>query len=242
MAVVEYEGTNVEKDLLLQFCSHKEKFLLSSDWVNGISHFGQRFEGGASEFRNVLCKYSIEVGFKFVYVKNDKVRITAECSRWKSQDCKWCVHASLEKSSGFFCIRSFYNEHTCGAAVHTSKSSRISSEIVANLMVNHIREKPLTRSIDVVHHFHSNYGLTITYHHEWWGVERVRNKLYGDTSLSFDHLRWYINVAKETNPGSLFVLDYDESTKCIKHLFVSFNALICGFNYVHLLLFLDGTL
>ena len=128
------------------------------------------------------------MGLEFVYVKNDKVRITAECSHRKSQDCKWCVHASLEKSGGFFCIRSFYNEYTCGAAVRTSKSSRISSEIVTDLMVDHIREKPLTRPIDVVHHFNANYGLTIIYHHAWWGVERARNKLY-DTSLSFYHLR-----------------------------------------------------
>eukprot|EP00268_Persea_americana_P018504 TRINITY_DN19243_c0_g2_i1.p1 TRINITY_DN19243_c0_g2~~TRINITY_DN19243_c0_g2_i1.p1 ORF type:complete len:222 (+),score=40.46 TRINITY_DN19243_c0_g2_i1:1903-2568(+) len=138
MVVVEYEAIDVMIDLLPQFCSHKEKFLFSSDLVNGISHVGQRFEGGASEFRNVLCKYSIEVGFEFVYVKNDKARITAECSHRKFQNCKWRVHASLEKSSGFFCIRSFFNENTCGATVCTSKSSRITSEIVADLMVDHI--------------------------------------------------------------------------------------------------------
>ena len=40
MAVVEYKGTKVETNLLLQFCSHEKKFLLSSDWVNGISHVG----------------------------------------------------------------------------------------------------------------------------------------------------------------------------------------------------------
>ena len=107
-------------------------------------------------------------------------------------------------------------------------------------MMDHIQEKPLTRPIDVVHHFNANYELTITYHHAWCGVERARNKLNGDISLSFDHLRWYINVAMETNPGSPFVLDYDESTMCFKRLFVSFNASIRGFNSVRPLLFLNG--
>ena len=117
----------------------------------------------------------------------------------------------------------------------------MNSETVADLMVDHIREKPLTRPIDVVHHFKANYGLTIAYHHAWWGVERARNKLYGDSSLSYDHLRWYIKVAEEVNPGSLFVLNYDQSTMCFKRLFVSFHASIAGFNHVRPLLFLDGT-
>ena len=99
----------------------------------------------------------------------------------------------------------------------------------------------MTRPIDVWHHFKANYGLNITYHHAWWGVERARNKLYGDLSLSFDHLLWYIKVAEEVNLGSLFVLDYDQSTMCFKHLFVSFYASIAGFNHVCPLLFLDET-
>ena len=37
---MEYEAKDVETDLIPQFCSHKEKFLLFSDWVNGISHVG----------------------------------------------------------------------------------------------------------------------------------------------------------------------------------------------------------
>ena len=44
----------------------------------------------------------MEVGFEFVYVKNDKLRVTAECSRSRSMGCKWCVHASIEKSTGHF--------------------------------------------------------------------------------------------------------------------------------------------
>ena len=113
----------------------------------------------------------------------------------------------------------------------------MSTERVAGLMMDHIRKKPPTRLIDVVHHFKANYGLTITYHHTWWRVERARK----DTSLSFDHLHWYIKVALETYLGGHSVLDYDQSTMCFKWLFVSFNASICGFNHVRPSLFLDGT-
>ena len=167
--------------------------------------------------------------------------MTVGCSRSHSKGCKWRVHASIEKSTYYFCIRTLENEHTCGAAVRTSDNNHMSSEIVAELMIGHIHEKPLSRPTDVIHHFKINYRLTITYHHAWWGVERARNRLYGDKLLSFDHLRWYITVALETNPGSLFVLDYDQSTMCFKRQFLSFYISICGFIHVRPLLFLDWT-
>ena len=105
----------METDLLPQFCTHKEKILLSSGWASGIRDVGQRFEGGVTEFRSVLCRYSIEVGFGFVYVKNEKVRVIAECFCSNSMGCRWRVHASIEKSTSHFCIRTLDNEHACGA-------------------------------------------------------------------------------------------------------------------------------
>ena len=112
---------------------------------------------------------------------------------------------------------------------------------ITDLMIDHNREKSRTRPIDVVHHFKANYRLTTTYHHAWWGVERARNKLYGDASLSFDHLCWYVKVAEEINLGSLFVLDYVLQVSLCVVLFVSFYASIAGFNHVRPLFFLDGT-
>ncbi|XP_028066342.1 uncharacterized protein LOC114269247 [Camellia sinensis] len=66
-----------EQDLLEKFCPHIDKVFLSAPWANGIQHIGQSFEGGASEFRNVLRKYAVECGFGFKFLKNDSVRITA---------------------------------------------------------------------------------------------------------------------------------------------------------------------
>ena len=41
--------------------------LLASGWRNNIRSVGQKFEGGVVEFRIVLCKYAIEVGFEFTF-------------------------------------------------------------------------------------------------------------------------------------------------------------------------------
>ncbi|KAL7236366.1 hypothetical protein ACSBR1_019616 [Camellia fascicularis] len=64
-------------DLLPNYCPHDENTFLSASWANGLTHVGQSFEGGAPEFRTVLCKYAVECGFEFKYLKNDSVQITS---------------------------------------------------------------------------------------------------------------------------------------------------------------------
>ncbi|KAL7196674.1 hypothetical protein ACSBR1_036649 [Camellia fascicularis] len=81
---------------------------------------------------------------------NEKCRVTAVCSMRESKAYLWRVHASLESANNFFYIRTLHDEHTCGAAVRTSKNSRMNSNLVASLIVNEVRGNPQTRPIDVV--------------------------------------------------------------------------------------------
>ncbi|KAL7221484.1 hypothetical protein ACSBR1_023441 [Camellia fascicularis] len=57
-------GIDDEVDLLQSFCPHKEKVFLFAPWANGFTYIRQHFDGGASEFRNVLWKYVVECGFQ----------------------------------------------------------------------------------------------------------------------------------------------------------------------------------
>ena len=47
------------------FCCHKQRVLMGSQWVHEIHGVGQKFEGGAEEYRKALCKYAVEMGFNF---------------------------------------------------------------------------------------------------------------------------------------------------------------------------------
>ena len=230
-----------EDDLLPRFCSHNEKVLLTDGWSNGIVEVGQKFEGGVADFRNALCKYAIEVGFQFHYVKNEKTRVKAECAMKYSAACEWFVVATLQRVNGWFYIKKLNNEHTCGVAARTTKNKRLTSNLVGGLIVDNVRQKPDTRPIDVKSMFHTDYGLTISYDQAWMGVEKARGMLFGDHSLSYQQLRWYIQAANESNPGSHFVLEGDSDTQRFSRLFMSFKACIHGFNYCRPILFIDGT-
>ncbi|XP_028081574.1 uncharacterized protein LOC114282984 [Camellia sinensis] len=198
--------TNIdeEADLLPNFCQHAGNVLLSADWAGGITHIGQCFEGGPTEFRKVLSKYAIECGFPFRFRKNDLVRITAECMFSDSRGCLWSIHARVLNANGFFYLKKWCRDHTCGVAVRTDRNPRMGSEFVADVITERVHDNPLTRPTDVKYDFKKAYGLQISYRVAWLGVEKARGELYSDHSMSFDQLRWYSDAIMEYNPESLF--------------------------------------
>ncbi|KAK9284680.1 hypothetical protein L1049_023856 [Liquidambar formosana] len=228
-------------DTLSKYCHHEPKILLTASWAQAIREVGQLFEGGVNEFRRVLKMYSMEVGFEYDLVKNTKEQIIAACKRRESNNCMWHVYATLQKINGYFYIRTLNNIHACGGAIRTTKNSRMSSELVASLISGKIRDKLLTRPTDVVYDFKVNYGLDITYHYAWWGVERAKNEIFDYQSLSFDLLRWYKEETEKTNLRSIIEIDYDSNIGRFKRVFVSFYACIYGFWYCRPIVFLDGT-
>ncbi|XP_028085237.1 uncharacterized protein LOC114286284 [Camellia sinensis] len=128
---------------------------------------------------------------------NDKVRVTAQCLFRETKGCMWNVHGKVENANGFFYIRKLNNVHTCGAEVRTMNHSRMSSDLVADLIVEGVRDNPLTRPVHVVQDFKLGYGL---------------------------RLRWYVDVAKSCNPGSYIEFECDDDTKQFKRLFERFRG------------------
>ncbi|KAL7203090.1 hypothetical protein ACSBR2_016410 [Camellia fascicularis] len=228
-------------DLLPAYCPNKSKTFLSGQWAYSITHVGQCFDGGATEFREVLCNYAVERGFQFKYIKNDSVRITVVCKFAASTDCSWSVHARMLPLSGVLCVKRFDSVHTCGAVVRTSRNPRTGSDLVSTIVADRVRDKPLTRPTNVVFDLKNEYGLDISYQVAWLGVEKARGEVYGDHATSFDQLRWYSDSVMQKNPNSYINLEFDQKTGSFIRYFISFRACIDGFNHCRPLLFLDGT-
>ncbi|KAG5547704.1 hypothetical protein RHGRI_013410 [Rhododendron griersonianum] len=193
---------------------------------------------GLVEFRDKLAKFAIFYGFEFSFAKNETDRVTAF---YKDADCKWRVHARLDKVSRYFYIRSFDDIHSCGASVLTTKHSRASSSMIGRLMSADIRTTPQKRPIDVVSSLKGLYGVDVPYKRAWKGVEKGRSEAFGDYDASFDELRWYREAVKNFDPESVFEIEVDTETNRFKRLFVAFSACIYGFKHLRPLLFVDGT-
>ncbi|XP_028055569.1 uncharacterized protein LOC114259743 [Camellia sinensis] len=215
---------------------------MSAPWANGITHVGQSFEGGATEFRNVLRKYAVECGFRFKYVKNDSVRIIAVCTMRESKGHMWSIHARGLHADEFFYIRKWNTECSCGVAIRTPKNLRAGSDLGSDVISELVHDKPLTRPSDVVYDLKKVYGLEISYRVAWLDVKKAKGEMFGAHSISFNQLRWYSNFVMENNPGSYINIDYNDQNHRFERYFISFKACIDGFNHCRPLLFLDGYL
>ncbi|XP_024178103.2 uncharacterized protein LOC112184036 [Rosa chinensis] len=229
-----------EPDYLGDFRPEDPKVYMSKQWREYIKCGDQKFRGGAVEFRQKLCMYAIEVGFVFVYVRNDKWRVIAECFNKLSEGCKWYINASLCPANNFFYIRQLNNVHTCSGVLRQQKHKLLSSTIVKTLINDEFRGNPSLKAHDIMDRLKNNYGLDITYRVAWKGKEKAMKELHGSDEDSYSMLTWYRDAVMESNPGSCFILECDESTGRFQRLFLCFGGVIEGFKSCIPLLFVDG--
>ncbi|XP_040371766.1 uncharacterized protein LOC112193244 isoform X2 [Rosa chinensis] len=237
------DDSNLEDDnnmIIGNFVSNKSKRkYMSSDWNDNIYKIGQVFIGGAVEFRDKLCKFAVEKGFEFNYVKNDKCRVSATCAKKDSDGCEWYVYASLSKASGYFHIIKLVNNHSCVGVVRHQNHKRLGSKVISTIMADKVRSDPLIKPKDIVKHFKHDYGFDIPYHMAYRGKEAANKMLHGSEAFGYSLLPWYIDTLKRTNPGSYCILDSLDNR--FRRLFISYGACINGFKYCRPMLFLDGT-
>ncbi|KAL7164775.1 hypothetical protein ACSBR2_040640 [Camellia fascicularis] len=156
--------------------------------------------------------------------KNNSVRVTAVCAMNESKSCTWSVHGRKLEANEFFYLRKWNSEHICGVAVRTSTHPLVGSDLVADIISERVRDRPLTRPTEVILDLKQDYGLDITYRVAWLGVEKARGELFGAHSISFDQLRWYSNAVLEHNPGTYINIEYDDHTQQFTRYFISFKA------------------
>ncbi|KAG5556876.1 hypothetical protein RHGRI_007205 [Rhododendron griersonianum] len=240
LVLLDSVGTQV--DLLPSFSgTNNSKVLKSAGWCNAIVGVGQVFLDGAVGFRDALSMYSLFHGFKYVYAKNDAQTVKAVClERHTSKECNWIVKAKLEMPSGYFIIKQFVGEHTCGDASLSYSSSRSTSSFVGRLVSEDMRSDESKRPVEVMKDMKKHYGVEITYRQAWMAVKKARAHVYGDYMESFKELSWFVGAFRASNPDSMCVLERHDSDH-FKRMFLGFAACKYGFTFCRPILFVDGT-
>ncbi|XP_058217543.1 uncharacterized protein LOC131328640 [Rhododendron vialii] len=233
---MEYVGK--EDDLGAMFCPHQHRPRLSDAWKELIKSVGQLFVGGSEGFRDALRKYSIVHSFEFDFVKNETERVTAVC---KVKSCKWNIYARLDKVSGCFYIKRYYNVHCCGVAGRTTKNCHANSSLISQLIKDDVRNKSKKRPVDVVDDLKEYYGVDVSYNRAWLAVQKAKSNAFGDYSDSFNQLQWYRNVVLNSDPLSVFDVEWDQTTNRFLRLFVAFDACVQRFKHCRPVLSVDAT-
>ncbi|KAL6205353.1 hypothetical protein ACLB2K_022614 [Fragaria x ananassa] len=174
---------------------HEGNAYLSQGWKEYINHVGQKFEGGAAEFRNKLCKYAFEMGFRIRYLRNYRTHVIAECRKKLSDGCSWRIHACKCQVNAFFYLRTLNNVHTCERVIFPEQASKLTtSMIISSVLVDQIREKPYIKPTDIVKDFKQKYGLDVSYRKAWLAKELAKRTVHGDESLSYRQPLLFIDV------------------------------------------------
>ena len=101
-------GTDDDNDdLLPSFYAQPDKVLFPANWRYAIREEGQKFEGGVKEFWSMLAKYSVERGFFYRLLRNNKKRLVAECKMKEEKGCEWYVRGREMFGVGFFSLQSW---------------------------------------------------------------------------------------------------------------------------------------
>ncbi|XP_061993537.1 uncharacterized protein LOC133711424 [Rosa rugosa] len=231
-----------EDDYLTEaFRTEVQKSYLSNEWASYIQCVGQKFRGGSPEFRDRLRKYAIEVGFSFVFIRNDWDRIHAVCSNWGTEGCEWNVRGYVSPANGCFIIGELDNVHSCKGVLRKQKHELLGSKIVKTCIEEDISYNLSLKPREIISKFKSAYGFDISYKVAWKAKQKAREMIYGSEADSFNKLTWYRDAVFETNPGSSFVLEVDPSSNRFQRLFLAYAGCVKGFEFCLPVLFVDGT-
>ena len=86
-------------------------------------------------------------------------------------------------------------------------NSRASSRLIRRLISNEVRVAPFKCPTEVVRELKEEFGVSVNYRLAWMGVECARENVFGDYSLSYEDMRWYVDAVKASNPDSVFNLE-----------------------------------
>ena len=117
----------------------------------------------------------------------------------------------------------------------------LAAKVVSTLIMERVRADPEFGAKVIQEHVWESYGFKVSYWTAWNAREIACRDVLGDDLSSYKCLSWFVEMIKETNPGSYCVLEVDENTRRFERLFVAFAASIRGFMFCRLVLCFDGT-
>lgn len=170
-----------------------EHRLLREERRKLIAGPGQRFPGGAVEFRRALIKFSVQMGFEFVFLKNGPKRVSAACKMRNEKCCPWRILAVEDETDRSFSISSYERNHTCASAFGNVSRKRVNHHIISDIVVEDIRSMPTLTPVQVQAAVKKNYGLDISYCVAWKAMDRGRSLVFGDHTSSYSILPVYFD-------------------------------------------------
>ncbi|XP_026460335.1 uncharacterized protein LOC113361242 [Papaver somniferum] len=216
--------------------SKPAKPLLSDGWPKVLGEICHVLVEGVKQVRVAFTKYRLRTGFKMIVTHNERSRFTAKC---EDEKCGWKFHAaSIDERNEMFQVRSYNPEHICGTGARNLNQT-YSTSFSYSLIEEEVRKNPHKKPKQIAADFQTNYGINMEYYQAYNAREKVYENIFGDDVKSYSHLAWYIDVIRDTNPGS--VIMFERENKQFQRIFITFAACIKGYRFCRPMVYLDAT-
>ncbi|KAK9177079.1 hypothetical protein WN944_029100 [Citrus x changshan-huyou] len=186
---------------------------------------GQEFDN-VQHFRRVLENYVIKNGFDLNRIKNEKRRFRAKCS---NEGCPWFIYAALVESGTKFRIQKLNNVHECNGVLESKEASY---KWIASQFEGTLKNNPKMPVKGMKDELVSNLGIKASMKKMYRAKKRAMDKLNGNYANSYQRLRDYAQILKQSNPntqkGILLGLEayWHGATvrHCARHIFANLRS------------------
>ncbi|KAK9046667.1 hypothetical protein V6N11_052550 [Hibiscus sabdariffa] len=171
-----------------------------------------RFELGMifenqQQLKDALYSYAVAHRFDFKYVSNRKEKIRVVC---KVKGCPFMLHASWDKSDGFYKIKTLVVEHQCSV---TFKNKRADFRLVGKHFLSKLRIVPNLKLIEMIKLAREELSVEINkdccQKAKKWALEQIRGSVVHEFNRLFD----YMYVLRSADPnGNFELMVHEEAT------------------------------
>ncbi|KAK9004381.1 hypothetical protein V6N11_002183 [Hibiscus sabdariffa] len=191
-----------------------------------------RFELGMvvktqQQLKDALYAYAVANRFDFKYVSNRKEKIWIVC---KKKGCPFVLHASWDKSDGFYKIKTLVTEHQCSI---TFQNKREDFKLVGKHFLPIISIVPKLNLVEMRKLAKEELKMDLKKKTcekaKNWAIEQINGRVVHEFNRLFD----YVFALRSADPGGTFELMVERPTAAdipnFKRLYVCFSALKEGF-------------
>ncbi|KAK2649679.1 hypothetical protein Ddye_017168 [Dipteronia dyeriana] len=187
-----------------------------------------RFEVGQTHdsvytLRELLTDYAIQEGFNFKKIKNDKNRLTWACL---TEKCPWRLHASIVSDDTTMQVKTYNNEHICHR-IYKSQEAR--SKWIASKFEVLVKNNPSIQCGVISDLLRDQFNVSVDSQRLYKAKKRALEVLLKDHTECFSHLRGYVVMVQQCNPGLAAYIHLQTDTNIFQRFFVCFKAQKKGF-------------
>ncbi|KAG6390665.1 hypothetical protein SASPL_148403 [Salvia splendens] len=151
------------------------------------------------ECRDALAKYAIMKGLQIHYIKNDQVRVRAECM----EKCSWKFLASKNSHNNDFVVKTYVPNHKC---YRKNTNPMATSKSLSKLLKDRLWATPFIKYRDLKNLCKTELKLKISLTQARNIRKKVIADLLGSYTEEYKRLHDYVQEINSSNPGTTCVV------------------------------------